>query len=54
MREDLARYLDGLPEINHLILRVQYPAMPQELILRSLRLLAEQVLPHLAGRGHRP
>lgn len=49
VRAELSRYLGDLPEINHIILRVQYPGMPQELILRSMRLLADQVLPYVTG-----
>lgn len=51
VRAGLERYLAELPEVNHVIFRVQYPGMPQELILRSMRLLAEGVLPHLPQRG---
>lgn len=47
VREDLQRYLEAMPGVNHLIFRVQYPGMPQEYVLRAIRLLAEQVRPHL-------
>lgn len=45
--EELQRYLEELPEVNHFIFRLQYPGMPQELVLRAIRLLGEQVRPHL-------
>ncbi len=45
--DELQRYLNEMPEVNHFIFRVQYPGMPQELILRSIRLLAERVRPRL-------
>lgn len=47
VRDELQRYLEEMPGVNHLVFRLQYPGMPQELILRSIRLLAEQVRPHL-------
>ncbi len=45
VREELAHYRTELPEVNHIIFRPQYPGMPQELVLRCMRLLAEQVRP---------
>ncbi len=50
-REELQRYLDEMPEVTHFIFRVQYPHMPQDLVLRSMRLVAEQVRPHLKVRS---
>lgn len=47
VREDLQRYLETMPGVNHLIFRIQYPGMPQEYVLRAIRLLAEEVRPHL-------
>ena len=47
VREEIQRYLAEMPEVNHIIFRVQYPGMPQELVLRTMRLLAEEVRPHL-------
>lgn len=46
-REELQRYLAEMPGVTTFIFRVQYPGMPQELVLRSIRLLGEQVLPHM-------
>lgn len=48
--EDLQRYLDGLPGVDQLIFRIQYPGMPQEMVLRTMHLLAEQVRPRLKLR----
>lgn len=50
VREDLQRYLDELPGIDQLIFRIQYPGMPQEMVMRTIRLLAEQVRPRLQLR----
>lgn len=36
--------------VDHVICRVQWPGMPQEAVLRSLRLLAEAVLPAVVTR----
>ncbi len=49
VREELQRYLEEMPEVNHFIFRVQYPGMPQEMILRSIELVAEQVRPYLGS-----
>ncbi len=45
--DELQRYRGELPDVNHYIFRIQYPGMPQELILRNIRMLAEQVRPHI-------
>lgn len=45
--DDLQRYRDQLPQVNHYIFRVQYPGMPQELILRAIRMIGEQVRPRV-------
>jgi alkanesulfonate monooxygenase SsuD/methylene tetrahydromethanopterin reductase-like flavin-dependent oxidoreductase (luciferase family) len=45
-RDEIARYRDLLG-ITTLIVRVQWPGMPQSAVLRSIRLLGEQVLPKL-------
>jgi alkanesulfonate monooxygenase SsuD/methylene tetrahydromethanopterin reductase-like flavin-dependent oxidoreductase (luciferase family) len=47
VREELARYRERLG-VTTLIVRVQWPGMPQAEVLRSIRLLGEQVLPGLA------
>lgn len=52
VRDDLQRYLDELPGVDQLIFRVQYPGMPQEMVLRTIRLLAEQVRPYLKESAH--
>lgn len=60
--EELARdrFLIGGPEriigeierghrelgINHWLFRIQWPGMPQQLVLKAIRILGEQVLPH--------
>ncbi|UGS39125.1 LLM class flavin-dependent oxidoreductase [Capillimicrobium parvum] len=52
----LAQHVDRLGA-DHVICRVQWPGMPQEHVLRSLRLLAREVLPALRGNaagGGRP
>jgi alkanesulfonate monooxygenase SsuD/methylene tetrahydromethanopterin reductase-like flavin-dependent oxidoreductase (luciferase family) len=46
VREEIARYRELLG-ITTLIVRVQWPGMAQEAVLRSIRLLGEQVLPGL-------
>ena len=46
VREEIARYRERL-HVTTLILRLQWPGMAQEKVLRSLRLLGEQVLPHV-------
>ena len=48
VREDIARYRERLG-ITTLIVRVQWPGMAQAAVLRSIRLLGEQVLPKLPG-----
>jgi alkanesulfonate monooxygenase SsuD/methylene tetrahydromethanopterin reductase-like flavin-dependent oxidoreductase (luciferase family) len=47
VREEIERYRAQLG-ITTLIVRVQWPGMAQEAVLRSIRLLGEQVLPTLA------
>ena len=47
LREEIARYRERLG-VTTLIVRVQWPGMPQAEVLRSIRLLGEQVLPGLA------
>ncbi len=47
VREELQRYLEELPGVDQLIFRVQYPGMPQELVLRTIKLLAERVRPYV-------
>jgi alkanesulfonate monooxygenase SsuD/methylene tetrahydromethanopterin reductase-like flavin-dependent oxidoreductase (luciferase family) len=47
VRDEIARYREQLG-ITTLIVRVQWPGMAQEAVLRSIRLLGEQVLPKLA------
>jgi alkanesulfonate monooxygenase SsuD/methylene tetrahydromethanopterin reductase-like flavin-dependent oxidoreductase (luciferase family) len=47
VREEIARYREQLG-ITTLIVRVQWPGLPQAAVLRSIRLLGEQVLPALA------
>ena len=44
--EEIARYRDLLG-ITTLIVRVQWPGMAQAAVLRSIRLLGEQVVPKL-------
>jgi alkanesulfonate monooxygenase SsuD/methylene tetrahydromethanopterin reductase-like flavin-dependent oxidoreductase (luciferase family) len=46
VREELARYRERLG-VTMLIVRVQWPGMPQAEVLRSIRLLGEQILPGL-------
>jgi alkanesulfonate monooxygenase SsuD/methylene tetrahydromethanopterin reductase-like flavin-dependent oxidoreductase (luciferase family) len=46
IREEIARYRERLG-VTTLILRVQWPGMEQAKVLRSIRLLGEQVFPHL-------
>jgi len=46
VREDIARYRERLG-VTMLIVRVQWPRMEQTKVLRSIRLLGEQVFPHL-------
>ena len=46
VRDEIARYRDQLG-ITTLIVRAQWPGMPQDAVLRTIRLLGEQVLPKL-------
>jgi len=46
VREEIARYRERLG-ITSLIVRVQWPGMDQARVLRTIRLLGEQVLPHV-------
>jgi alkanesulfonate monooxygenase SsuD/methylene tetrahydromethanopterin reductase-like flavin-dependent oxidoreductase (luciferase family) len=46
IREEIARYRERLG-VTAMIVRVQWPGMEQAKVLRSIRLLGEQVLPHL-------
>jgi alkanesulfonate monooxygenase SsuD/methylene tetrahydromethanopterin reductase-like flavin-dependent oxidoreductase (luciferase family) len=46
----LREHVDRLG-VDHVICRVQWPGMPQEHVLRTLRLLAGEVLPALRGGG---
>ena len=48
VREAIARNRERLG-VTTLIVRVQWPGMPQAQVLRSIRLLGEQVLPALDG-----
>lgn len=45
-RQELERYHRVLG-VNHFLLRLQWPGMPQRLVLEQIRLLGEQVLPAL-------
>jgi alkanesulfonate monooxygenase SsuD/methylene tetrahydromethanopterin reductase-like flavin-dependent oxidoreductase (luciferase family) len=47
VRFEIARYRELLG-ITTLIVRVQWPGMPQEAVLRTIRLLGEEVLPTLS------
>jgi alkanesulfonate monooxygenase SsuD/methylene tetrahydromethanopterin reductase-like flavin-dependent oxidoreductase (luciferase family) len=46
VREELARYRERLG-VTTLIVRLQWPGLPQEKVLRSIRLLGTQVVPKL-------
>ena len=46
VREEIARYRERLG-VTTMIVRVQWPGMEQAKVLRSIRLLGEQVFPHL-------
>lgn len=35
---------------RHLIFRMQFPGIPHEKVMRSIRLLGEEVMPHFAGK----
>lgn len=48
VREEILRYQEDLG-VNHFILRVHWPGLDQSLVMRSLGLLADQVLPALPG-----
>jgi alkanesulfonate monooxygenase SsuD/methylene tetrahydromethanopterin reductase-like flavin-dependent oxidoreductase (luciferase family) len=48
VREEIARYREQLG-ITMLIVRVQWPGMAPAAVLRSIRLLGEQVLPALSA-----
>ena len=45
--EEIARYRERLG-VTTMIFRLQWPGMDQERVLRSIRLLGEQVLPQFA------
>jgi alkanesulfonate monooxygenase SsuD/methylene tetrahydromethanopterin reductase-like flavin-dependent oxidoreductase (luciferase family) len=45
-REEIERYHRVLG-VSHFLLRLQWPGMPQKLVLEQIRLLGEQVLPGL-------
>ena len=46
IREEITRYRERLG-VTTLIVRVQWPGMEQAKVLRSIRLLGEEVFPHL-------
>ena len=46
VKEEIARYRERLG-LTTMIFRLQWPGMEQAKVLRSIRLLGEQVLPHL-------
>ena len=48
VREEILRYQAEL-SVNHFILRAHWPGLDQSLVMRSLGLLADQVLPFLPG-----
>ena len=41
--------LNGATGINHLIMSVQWPGMPQAMVIEVLQVLAEEVLPLVRG-----
>ena len=47
VREEIARYRDRLG-VTSMMFRLQWPGMDQARVLRTIRLLGEQVLPHFA------
>jgi alkanesulfonate monooxygenase SsuD/methylene tetrahydromethanopterin reductase-like flavin-dependent oxidoreductase (luciferase family) len=47
VREEIARYRERLG-VTSMMFRLQWPGMDQARVLRSIRLLGEQVLPHFA------
>ena len=49
---EIKRYAEAL-EANCFIFRIQWPGMEQAKVLRTIRLLAERVLPALRGSGRR-
>lgn len=46
MRDEIARYRDWL-RVTTMTFRLQWPGMEQANVLRSIRLLGEQVFPYL-------
>jgi alkanesulfonate monooxygenase SsuD/methylene tetrahydromethanopterin reductase-like flavin-dependent oxidoreductase (luciferase family) len=44
-REQIAEYRDELG-IDHLVLRMYWPDMPEEHCLKSIRLFGDEVIPH--------
>ena len=46
VRDELQRYYEVLG-VNHFILRMHWPGLPQDNLLRSIDLLGEKVLPFL-------
>jgi alkanesulfonate monooxygenase SsuD/methylene tetrahydromethanopterin reductase-like flavin-dependent oxidoreductase (luciferase family) len=46
VREEIARYRERLG-VTTMIFRLQWPGLPQDAALRTIRLLGERVLPHL-------
>ena len=47
MRDEIARYRERLGA-TAFIFRLQWPGMDQSSVLRSIRLLGEEVLPHVS------
>jgi len=47
VRDEVARYREKLG-LTHMVFRLQWPGMDHDSVLRSIRLLGEQVLPHFA------
>jgi alkanesulfonate monooxygenase SsuD/methylene tetrahydromethanopterin reductase-like flavin-dependent oxidoreductase (luciferase family) len=47
VRDEIQRYYDVLG-VNHFILRMQWPGLDQEMVLKSIDLLGEKVIPHLS------
>ena len=51
--EDVVRECERYAEeigTRHLIFRMQFPGIPHEKVMRSIRLLGEEVMPHFAGK----
>jgi alkanesulfonate monooxygenase SsuD/methylene tetrahydromethanopterin reductase-like flavin-dependent oxidoreductase (luciferase family) len=46
--EEILRYHESLG-VDHFILRMQWPGLEQERVLRTIRLLADRVVPQLAA-----